>query len=295
MRRIERIAIIEQIEQHRESKVISYFCSDRQNASAQIGNDAVRPIYDIARSFGHVEKIDLFLYSLGGSVDVPWRLVSMLREHCNHLAVLIPYQAMSAATMIAIGCDEIVLGPKAELGPIDPALSRIRTENGVQFQEEIRVEDIMSYITFLKEKAGLTDQNVLSSSIQVLAEKLTPQLLGSVNRTHFHIRQVAQKLLNSHTKKIESERVEKIVEILAEKTYAHGHNINRNEAKEIGLPVTFPNNELELLMWQLLNEYEEMLNLKMPFDVETLNLLDFCGSSSLLVQPQKWSIYSESN
>lgn len=44
---------------------------------------------------------------------------------------MVPYKAHSAATLIAIGCDEIVMGSKSELGPIDPALNRIHQEGGL--------------------------------------------------------------------------------------------------------------------------------------------------------------------
>jgi hypothetical protein len=121
--RSKRAALIHDIERERGSRVIAYICSDRPGASGQIGEDAVGTMYDHLRPIGKVEAIDLYLYSRGGAVEVPWRIVSMLREHCSKLGVLIPYRAQSAATLIALGCDEIVMGSKAELGPIDPALT----------------------------------------------------------------------------------------------------------------------------------------------------------------------------
>jgi ClpP class serine protease len=89
-------------------------------------------MYDHIRDLPKSSRIDLFLYSRGGAIEVPWRMITMLREHCNHLSVLIPYRALSAATLIALGCDEIVMGGKAELGPIDPALIPILNELSVK-------------------------------------------------------------------------------------------------------------------------------------------------------------------
>lgn len=45
----------------------------------------------------------------------------MFREYSQKgsFSVLIPYRAHSAATVIALGADEIVMTKKAELGPID--------------------------------------------------------------------------------------------------------------------------------------------------------------------------------
>ena len=47
--------LIGELERVRGSKVVAYTISDRQNASAQIGDDAVRPLYDHLRALGPVE------------------------------------------------------------------------------------------------------------------------------------------------------------------------------------------------------------------------------------------------
>jgi hypothetical protein len=231
-------------------------------------------MYDHVRQIGETDKIDLYLYSRGGSVEVPWRVVGMLREHCKKLGVLIPYRAHSAATLIALGCDEIVMTRKAELGPVDPALSRITQEGGTAVQEEIRVEDVMSYIAFLREKAGLGDQTAIAENVRILAEKLTPWVLGSIYRTHSHIRRVARKLLGYHKKPLEEQRINLIVESLAEKTYSHGHAIGRTEAEELGLPITRPDADLENCIWQLFEEYERAMEMRVPVDIDSLMTAD---------------------
>lgn len=269
--RAKRVDIIKKLEGIRNSRVLTYICSDRQGAAANIGDDAVRPMYDLVRKIGKTKKIDLFLYSRGGAVEVPWRIISMFREHCKELCALIPYRAHSAATLIALGCDRLVMGPKAELGPIDPALSRMTPqEGGTPVQEEIRVEDVMSYIGFLRDKAGLGDQAALADNVRILADKLSPWVLGNIYRTHSHIRMVARKMLGSHGSRMEDQRANLIVDALAEKTYLHGHAIGRTEGEELGLPVDTPQQEVEDLMWSLFELYEEALEMRRPLDPESL-------------------------
>lgn len=265
-----RLKLILAIQEARDSRVIAYAIGDRQGAMGQIGEDAVRPMYEHLRALGFegTSRIDLFLYSRGGGIEVPWRIVSMLREYCQELNVLVPYKAHSAATLIALGADQIVMGKKGELGPIDPILSRVERGEKTVIQEELSVEDVMSYVLFIKERAGLGDQMALSNSIGILAEKLTPWRLGSIYRAHSHIRLIARKLLASRQKPPDEQRVNLIVESLAEKMYFHGHAIGRKEAEEIGLPVTKPNTELEEQMWQLLGAYEDMMKLKYPVDIK---------------------------
>lgn len=101
--------LIREIEAQRESRVITYVLSDRRGAQAQIAEDVVRPMYDHLRAIGKTKRVDLFLHSLGGHTEVPWRIVTMIREMAEEFFVLIPYKAHSAATMIALGADGIVM------------------------------------------------------------------------------------------------------------------------------------------------------------------------------------------
>jgi len=194
----------------------------------------------------------------------------MIREFCDEFCVLIPYKAYSATTMISMGADQIVMGKKAELGPIDPTLVKSIIGEAAVPTAEISVEDMFSYISFMREKANISDQAALAQIMSQLAEHLTPLTLGRVNRQHSHIRLVARKLLTSHQQKMEESKIGTIVDALTEKMYSHGHAIGRVEAAEIGLPVKMPDDELEKLIWNLYTEYETLLRLNDPLDPEEL-------------------------
>lgn len=71
--------MINQIQSIRNSKVIAYITGDRQPIGSMIAEDAVRPLYEHLLFIGKNVKIDLLLYSRGGDVSVPWRIVSMFR------------------------------------------------------------------------------------------------------------------------------------------------------------------------------------------------------------------------
>jgi len=268
-RAAERKRLIQEIEDLRSSRVITYVLSDRQGAAAQVADDAVRPLYDHLRAIGHSPRIDLLVYSTGGFTDIPWRIVTMIREYTDDFGVLVPYRAMSAATMIALGADEIVMGPKGELGPIDPQLGIQRGREGeTPVQEQLAVEDIMSYLRLLRDKVGLTDQAAISGPVAVLAEKLDPWILGQANRAHSHIRDVARKLLTARRQgaALDEQRVSGIIEMLAEKVYQHGHAIGRKEASSMGLNVVSAEDELESAMWRLLEEYEGLCETRDQID-----------------------------
>lgn len=265
--------LISEIQQIRNSKLLVYFTGDRQPIPARIAEDAVRPIYKhLLNSIGYdtkAKRIDLFLYSRGGDVSVPWRIVTMIREFCDEFNVLIPYKAHSATTMISLGADQIVMGRKAELGPIDPTLVRAISDTTFP-PPEISVEDVSSYISFMSERANISDQNALAQVVSQLANQITPLTLGSVNRQFSHIRLVARKLLTSRKEKMEESKIGNIIEALTEKMYSHGHAIGRKEALELGLPIAKSDAKLEELMWNLFEEYEKDLLINEPLDPEML-------------------------
>jgi hypothetical protein len=258
--------LIKKIQVKRNSKVIVYFTGDRQLAGARIAEDAVRPLYDHLLSVSRNTKIDLFLYSRGGDVSVPWRIVSMFREFCDEFSILVPYKAYSAATLMSLGADRIVMGKKAELSPIDPTLVKIMGGETAGPPQEISVEDVNSYITFIRERANINDQSALAQVVSILANNLTPLTLGSVNRQNSHIRLVARKLITYRREKLDEAKINSIIETLTEKIYSHGHAIGRKEAQEIGLPVEIPNEEIETTLWDLYLEYEKILKLNEPID-----------------------------
>ncbi|MBU0568461.1 hypothetical protein KJ693_07265 [bacterium] len=258
--------LIGQIQKLRKSKVIVYITGDGQPVGSMIAEDAVRPLYEHLLSIGKNAKIDLLLYSRGGDVSVPWRIVSMFREFCDEFSLLVPYKAHSAATLISLGADKIIMGKKAELSPIDPTLRKATAGEITGPPQEISVEDVNSYISFVKERANINDQSALATMVSILANNLTPLILGSVNRQNSHIRLVARKLLTSRKEKIDESKINSIIETLTEKIYSHGHAIGRKEAQEIGLPIEMSEEPLENALWSLYLQYEKFLKLAEPLD-----------------------------
>jgi len=271
--RTERLVLVSQLEKKLGGPVLVFFTGDRQLLGSRIAEDAVRPMYEhLLKLDGPkpAKKINLFLYSRGGDVSVPWRVITMLREFCEELDVIVPYKAHSAATMISIGADHVVMGRKAELSPIDPTLTKAVSGGSGDPPPEISVEDVSSYVSFMRERANITDQAAMGQLVSQLANHLTPLTLGSVNRNYSHIRLVARKLLTSHKKKIEEDRISTIIEALTEKMYSHGHAIARREAKDLGIPVVFPRADVDDMMWKLYVGYEEALSLNEPLDPEVI-------------------------
>jgi hypothetical protein len=74
--------------------------------------------------------LDLVLHSPGGSLEAVDQIVTYLRSKYDDIRVIVPQNAMSAATMIACAADTIVMGKHSALGPIDPQIT-FPTESGL--------------------------------------------------------------------------------------------------------------------------------------------------------------------
>lgn len=133
-------------------------------------------------------------------------------------------------------------------------------------QDDIRVEDVMAYVRFVTERAGLSDQDALTVALGKLTDRMDAVSIGSLYRTHQHIRDVARRMLLSRKEPPNEQGMATIVESLAERVYAHGHAIGLTDAQEIGLPVSVASDDEEKAMWLLLNEYEADLSLLRPVD-----------------------------
>lgn len=68
------------------------------------------------------DSIDVILHSPGGSPDATESIVKILRDRFKSVRFIVPSMAKSAATMMCMSGDEVILGSTAELGPTDPQM-----------------------------------------------------------------------------------------------------------------------------------------------------------------------------
>lgn len=67
-------------------------------------------------------SLDVILHSPGGSPEATESIVKLLRSRFTDIRFIIPSIAKSAATMLSMSGNEIILGEYAELGPTDPQM-----------------------------------------------------------------------------------------------------------------------------------------------------------------------------
>lgn len=284
MSREQRKALIESIETKRDSKVIAYVTSDRRGLAMPIDYDVVQILHKHILGIPETQrsKLDLFLYSRGGHGDVPWSIVSMFREYCQEgsFSVLIPYRAHSAATVIALGADEIVMTKKSELGPIDITLVGPYSEKDEDTKQRlpISVEDVKGYFSLLEE-VGCKRTDEKMNAFQLLTDRVHSLALGRVYRVLQETELVALRLLSTRAAPFSEEDNRRIVEQISSEIYSHEHAISRTEAVDyIGLK-QINNAEAEDIqiadeLWNLYEEYNVLFQLEHPFTAEEYLVLN---------------------
>jgi hypothetical protein len=258
--------------------VITYITSTRANLEVMMAIDIIPRLYAHLESLKSRDKLAhvcLYIHSNGGDGVVPWRMVTLIREYANSFTVLVPHRAFSAATLLALGADRVVMHPMGMLGPIDPTITTDFNPPSPANPGQklgISVEDVTSYIRLIKEDVGIGHEDELVQAFLALANQVHPLALGNVKRSTLQSRLMGAKLLRSRVADplLEHEN-EDIVRKLTSELYYHGHPISRREARE-DLGLTFvedANDDQAAAMWELYLEYANLLLLERPFQPVT--------------------------
>ena len=260
--------IIQQLEKEQNTRLITYITGDRQPFATRIAGDVVPLLSRHLEKIGKVKKISLFLYTSGGDMLAPIRIVKLTRNHCDTFEVLVPYKAHSAGTLVALGADRIVMGKLGELTPVDPTTGHpFNPQNPANSHQrlEVSVEDLNSYFLFAKEKASVqADQ--MADVYKMLVEKLHPLSIGNAYRAYRMAKLLTERLLSLHMDKTrESQGIKKIINEITGDITIHAYPIDRDEAKELGLKIDTPKASVEQLIWQLYEEYATPMKLGQPF------------------------------
>lgn len=270
-----RVELIKKIEQQRHSRVLCYLTGDRSRLETKIGNDVYPFFYDVLHRMGTPEQIDLFLYSTGGVTVAAWGLVSLIREFCKRLCVLIPFRAHSTAALIALGADEILMTRMGQLSPVDPSVNSpfnptvpVSQPGAPPQYLPVSVEDVKGFLDLAKEEAKIGTEEKLADLLKILASDVRPLALGAVYRARQQINLLSEKLLRFHMKDDNDKpKIEAIVKQMVREFYSHDYWIGRSEAKnDIGLKVNELSQELEQDMIALFNQYVDAMELRKPYD-----------------------------
>jgi len=196
---------------------------------AMINREDVFGFEDILSAIDHNNNGDLLINSPGGEPNAADKILMMCKEHFSEsFYTIIPDYAKSAATLITLGSDKILMGYTSELGPIDPQLRFEHKDRSVPAQA------YLSGLKYIKERIKKDkDPDPLGMYIPLL-DKFDPELIIICENSIDHSKQLAKKYLKSGMLKSDPSMADEVAELLCEgkKYKSHGKVINFKEAKE---------------------------------------------------------------
>ena len=115
--------LLKKIQDQSGRKTISYLANFKTQPFNMISFDDKSYLVLLMDSITDTEEIDFIVHSPGGFAESVEMMVKLLRSRFKKIRFIIPHTAKSAATMLALSGNEILMSPSAELGPIDPQVS----------------------------------------------------------------------------------------------------------------------------------------------------------------------------
>src|SRR5437867_336293 len=117
-----RMALLRAIEQATGRPVVVYAANFNQpNIPNSTDNTDITPFSELTRTVPG-KSLDVLLHSPGGLAEAAERIVCLLRGRFESVRFVILHSAFSAATMLAMSGDQLVLDDTSALGPIDPQI-----------------------------------------------------------------------------------------------------------------------------------------------------------------------------
>jgi ClpP class serine protease len=267
----ERKTLIAQIEQKRNSRLISYVTSDRQNAAAIIAKDALPIFFNQLRALGKLERLDVLVFTTGGDTLAAFGLGRLVREFSNWIGVLVPDRCLSAGTLFALSANQIFMTRAGTLSPIDPSVTTPLNpvaEGPMPGQRQflpVSVESVAGFRSLLQEDWAVKNEEMTTEIFRVLAEKVHPLALGDVYRSRQQIERLAHQLLTSHRR--DQKKIQAIIKTLTRGLGSHDYPISRTEAhKLLGSQIAADDSGLEDLVWNLYEDFRNELKLGIPYN-----------------------------
>ncbi len=209
--------------------VIAYYSGwlQRSNAIDVIVNDKDKNafmlcIHKLDRSKG----LDLILHTPGGDLGATESIVDYLNQMFgNNIRAIIPQISMSAGTMMALSCREIIMGKQSNLGPIDPQMG------GVACQAVLD--------EFQKAKDDIKANPQASPLWQVIISKYHPTFLGACQNSIDWSEKLAFDWLKRNMCRGDEGKTRKILKEFSDhKTNkSHARHIPKDKCREIGVSV----------------------------------------------------------
>ena len=183
-------------------------------------NAFMTTVYKLDKTKG----LDLILHTPGGDIAATESIVTYLHSIFNgDVRAFIPQISMSAGTMIAMSCKEIIMGEQSSLGPIDPQMGGIACQ---------------AVIDEFKRAVDEVSKNPASLGLwQTIISKYHPTFLTACENAVTWSAQLAEQWLKRIKHDIDFNKIKNVF-LNHNNSYSHSRHMSKSDCKEAGLNVT---------------------------------------------------------
>jgi hypothetical protein len=269
---------IKEIEPVADSRVIVY------TSGRNIGYWDIPPLYRLLDKLGHQQRLSVILQSHGGFTDDAFKMANTIHEFADDVVFIVPSYANSAATLLCLSGNKVLMGPTSELSPTNPMMNvdeRLITptilelkpvstepkEKDMPKQRQMAAYALRDFLiasgVLIKGESGRMEYDPQKLSVYMANGILNPFLLGEFERSGKKVIQYAEALLSRYMfckRKDCNELAHKTAEDLCEGYYDHNYPIGRKEARDVlKLEVEDMPDELWRRSSELLTAYDRMM------------------------------------
>ena len=241
--------LIRKIQNALDGKLITYTASPNHPYPTIMMQDA-KLLEDLLRGASEGRNGYLMITSPGGDPNAAEKLCMMCRERFSEgFYVIVPDYAKSAATLIALGSDKILMGYLAELGPIDPQIQQAPIP-GASLPARAFI-DGLEYI-----RNRVKNEGDPPTMYYPMLTQIQPHVIAICESAIENSKATAEKLLKQYTLAKDPKQAECVASWLSDgKTYRpHGKVISYDEVKQVlklNVEKLDPQTELWNDIWEL--------------------------------------------
>lgn len=182
------------------------------------------------------DQLDLIIHSPGGQIEAAQSIVEYLRSKFRHIRVFVPDAAMSAATLIALSADVIVMGRHSNLGPIDPQFL-VPLQNMLI---PVSAQSLLEEFEMAKEQVKKDKDLLLIWAPKI--QQYPPGLLVEARNAIELTKELGREWLSKYMFNGDPDgrsKAERIIEFLANHSLLKSHSapVGREKLKELGVKV----------------------------------------------------------
>lgn len=194
-------------------------------AQSMIDSNTLNDLESAIRSFKG-KPYDLILHTPGGYVFYAQLLSKAILGYEKDVRALVPFYAMSGGTMLALSCNEIVMGNFACLGPVDPQLGGLFSSGSARSWKEV-----------LRKKGRKASDSTIQFAY--VGEQYTKTVRNDI-----------RVLLSQKIK--DPAKLEVALDILTDGQLEHAYQLDISRLSDIGVNVVPMDHELQELLSKII-------------------------------------------